>query len=398
MSERRVAVHPRRPVEEDQAAAAAREASTLFERAPCGFVLTSPDGVIGRVNQTFERWTGHRGSALVGQTRFADLLSVGGRIYYETHLAPLLRMQGSAREIALELVRADGQRLPVLANLELDSGHGRPDTVQIALMDATERRQYERELMLEKTRAEESERRARELARTLQRTLIPPTPAEIPGLDVAAVYRPAGLGDEVGGDFYDVFQVGPGDWIVALGDICGKGVEAAVVSSFVRFTLRASAARLLDPAEILAELNRALLVHESERFATVLVVRLTRSGDAWEVTTGIGGHPLPVLRPAEGPARTFGTPGTLIGAFEGPDLVDSRSRLGPGDSIVLYTDGVTEGRRGRTMYGDERLLRLLDLHRDSAAETAQGLLDDVLDFQDGRPRDDIAVVALRGTS
>jgi sigma-B regulation protein RsbU (phosphoserine phosphatase) len=99
---------------------------------------------------------------------------------------------------------------------------GSPRMIRTAIFDATERRGYERELLRAKQRAEASEAQAKALARTLQQTLIPQAPPEIPGLDVAAVYRPAGSGDEVGGDFYDIFEVGAEDWVIVVGDVCGR--------------------------------------------------------------------------------------------------------------------------------------------------------------------------------
>ncbi len=148
----------------------------LYERAPCGYLSTTPDGRITKVNATFATWTGFDVSELVGR-QLVDLLSVGGRIYYETHYAPLLRMQGSVREIAVDVVRAGGDRLPVLLNARLDRGpDDQPRVVRIAVFDATERRAYELELLRAKEAAEVSERRASSLARTLQETLIPPLP------------------------------------------------------------------------------------------------------------------------------------------------------------------------------------------------------------------------------
>jgi serine/threonine-protein kinase RsbW len=145
---------------------AADSAEDLYENAPCGYLSTLPDGTISRVNETFLRWTGHRRSELVERRRFADLLSAGGRIYHETHLAPMLRMQGSVREIALEVVCADGSRLPVLVNSALKrDAAGDPLLIRTTLIDATERKSYERELLL----ARDRERAARERTEQLQR-------------------------------------------------------------------------------------------------------------------------------------------------------------------------------------------------------------------------------------
>jgi phosphoserine phosphatase RsbU/P len=370
-------------------------AGQLYERAPCGYLSTTPDGTIIKANQTFFALTGYRREELVGRLRFADLLSPGGQIYHETHYAPLLRMHGTAREIALDVVRADGERLPVLVNsvLERDE-HGHPTVIRTAVFDATQRREYERELLRAKQRAEESEANATRLAHTLQQTLIPPTPPVIPHLDVAARYRPAGDGTEVGGDFYDVFQVDHGEWVVVIGDVCGKGVDAAVVTALARHTLRAAALHHSSPASALKELNDALLTNESERFCTVAILRLREGGDGWRATLALGGHPRPV-HVSDGQAVLVGTPGSLIGVLPEPELSDHELRLEIGESLLLYTDGVPEGRDNGSFYGIDRLLRIAAEAGSDADEMAGAVLDDVLAFQEGVARDDIAVVALR---
>jgi sigma-B regulation protein RsbU (phosphoserine phosphatase) len=368
----------------------------LYDRAPCGYLTTTPDGAILDVNRTFLDWTGYAYDEVAGRT-FASLLSAGGRIYHETHYAPMLRMGDSVREIALDIVRADGSRLPVLVNSVVErSASGEAVAVRTAVFDATERREYERELLRAKERAEESEARARLLARTLQQTLIPPSPPAIPGLDVAAGYRPAGTGEEVGGDFYDVFQVGEGDWVVAVGDVCGKGVDAAVVTAVARYTLRAAAVRFAEPAQALEMLNDVLLRHETDRFCTVVLLRLRQVPGGWHATVGCGGHPLPVLLRAGGGLSRLGQAGSLVGAFDGPEFRDASTLLAPGDALVLYTDGVTEGRHGDEFFGDARLESVVSHALPTAAALAGGLVDSVVAFQGGETtRDDIAVVAVR---
>jgi PAS domain S-box-containing protein len=127
----------------------------LYEDAPCGYLSTAPDGTIRRVNRTFLAWSGYHSEDLVGRRRLYDLLPPGAKIYYETHYAPLLQMQGSVREIALEIVCADGRRLPVLVNAVLKHDPaGRPQIVRVTVFDATERRQYERALLEARSEAE----------------------------------------------------------------------------------------------------------------------------------------------------------------------------------------------------------------------------------------------------
>jgi phosphoserine phosphatase RsbU/P len=368
----------------------------LYENAPCGYLSTLLDGTIVKVNGTFLRWTDYRAEDLVGTRRFSQLLSPGGRIFYETHYAPMLRMQGSVREIAVDLVCSAGGTLPVLLNSVLKcNAEGVPVLARTTIFDATERRSYERELLRAKQAAEESQVRAALLAQTLQRSLIPPAPPEISGLEVAASYRPAGLGDQVGGDFYDVFETASNDWAVALGDVCGKGPEAATVTALARYTLRAAAMRGRRPSRILAQLNEALMLQRAERFCTVLYARLQKLQGRWRVTLTSGGHPLPVHVTPDGVAA-IGRPGDLIGVHERPELHDTRLELRPSESLVFYTDGVTEGRFGNEFYGEERLFRVLrSAAGGSAAELVDAVTSDVIDFQQGFPRDDLAVLAVR---
>ncbi|MBA2281666.1 MAG: SpoIIE family protein phosphatase [Actinomycetota bacterium] len=369
--------------------------SALYERAPCGYLSTLPDGTISKANQTFLALTGYGRDELVGRRSFAQLLTAGGRIYHETHYAPMLQMQGTVREIALDIVRADGTRLPVLVNsvLERDE-NGTPLVVRTAVFDATHRREYERELLRAKERAEVLEARATMLARTLQQTLIPPTPPEVPGLDVGAAYRPAGNGEEVGGDFYDVFQIADGDWAVAIGDVCGKGVGAAVVTAQARHTIRAGAVLRPQPCAILDTLNEVLLHHAADRFCTVALLRLRLVGGSWRATVCCAGHPPPLLvRPGEEPVA-FGGFGSLLGVLRVVNLEDAEVVLQSGDSLVLYTDGVTEARDGPDFFGDERLSAAVARLRCPANDVATGLLDEVMAFQRGDPSDDIAIVAI----
>jgi PAS domain S-box-containing protein len=143
------------------------DAEDLYEHAPCGYLSLLPDGIIGRVNATFAEWTGYEPATLVGTRRFLDLLTVGGRIYYETHFHPLLRMQGRVREIAFDVIRRSGDRLPVLVNAaEHDYPHAGVIT-RITVFDATDRRRYERELLAARRRAEDLARAKTDLITTI---------------------------------------------------------------------------------------------------------------------------------------------------------------------------------------------------------------------------------------
>ncbi|HEU5033578.1 MAG TPA: SpoIIE family protein phosphatase [Mycobacteriales bacterium] len=372
------------------------DAEQLYDRAPCGYLSTTPDGSIIKVNQTFLTLTGYARAELVGRRSFVDLLTGGGRIYHETHYAPMLRMQGTAREIALDLVRADGSRLPALVNavLERDDSDA-PRVIRIAVFDATDRREYERELLRAKDRAEASEAHARSLAETLQQTLIPPTPPAIPGLDIAAAYRPAGDGTEVGGDFYDVFQLREDNWVVVIGDVRGKGVQAAAVTALARHTLRAAAIGHPTPSGALTRLNEVLLLEEIDRFCTVAFLQLSRAGESWTGTLCLGGHPQPLLRRPGGTVTAVGAPGMLLGVVADPPLPDLAVPLEPGAVLVLFTDGVTEARADGELYGEGRLRAAVTADHQTADAVTQAVLDDVMRYQSGWPRDDIALVTVR---
>ncbi|MCY1141685.1 SpoIIE family protein phosphatase [Actinoplanes sp. Pm04-4] len=152
----------------------------LYEHAPCGYLTTLPDGTIVRVNQTFLSWTGYTRGELVGHRRFRDLLTSGGQIYHETHYAPLLRMQDEVHELAFDVVCSDGRQLPTLVNSVLARGEsGEPRAIRTTLFNATERRQYEKELLLARQIAEASERRVRVLQQIVADLAAAPTEAEV---------------------------------------------------------------------------------------------------------------------------------------------------------------------------------------------------------------------------
>ncbi|MFC7489683.1 MULTISPECIES: PP2C family protein-serine/threonine phosphatase [unclassified Knoellia] len=370
----------------------------LYEQAPCGYLSTTDDGSIVKVNATLCTWLGREPSGLLGR-RFAELLTPGSRIYHETHYGPMLRMQGFVREIAADMVRADGSRLSVLLNASTaPSADHSTHLVRMAIFDATERRSYERELVRARDAAREAELRAEALTHTLQQSFIPPTAPEIPGLAIATAYRPAGDGTEVGGDFYDIFPTGPQDWVVALGDVSGKGVEAAVVTSIVRHTVRALTVLGQGLPEVLDGVDRVVAQHETDKFCTLVVLRLRRDGDGWMSTVAVGGHPPPMLlRPGCEP-RMVDARGPVLGLL--PDVAFSEwpVDLRPGDTLLLYTDGVTEARLDGEYFGEEQFLAWAAAREsDDPSVLVESLLEEVLRFQSGEPRDDIAVVAVRHT-
>ena len=153
------------------------DADDLYEQAPCGYLSLLPDGVIGKVNGTFLQWMGFDRDALLGQRRFVDLLTVGGRIFYETHFQPLLRMQGAVREIAFDLVQSSGERLPVLVNATQRAAAGTGSITRITVFDATDRRRYERDLVAARDRAEQAAQTKSELVSMISHDIRAPISA-----------------------------------------------------------------------------------------------------------------------------------------------------------------------------------------------------------------------------
>ncbi|MFD5515642.1 PP2C family protein-serine/threonine phosphatase [Streptomyces sp. NPDC127066] len=377
-------------------------AEDLYEHAPCGYLSTTLDGRIAKINRTLLNWLGYENSELVGRKDFADLLTVGGRLYHETHFGPLLRMQGEISGIALELKTAGGGRLPVLVTSVIRSGSdGQPLLIRTTVFDARDRRTYESELLRARQESDRERERLKRLNATLQKTLLPPTLVDVPGLDVAAYYHVASA-DEVGGDFYDLFPLDSGTWGFFLGDVCGKGAAAAAVTSLARYTLRAAAVYDPDPAAVLANLN-TVLNHEyngdDPRFCTVVFGLLTPDGDVggFQVTLASGGHPPALLMRSDGHAHCLPTPGgQLVGVLPDAHIATTSIRLDPGDTLFLYTDGLTEAHSAGAAdgrYGDEALLEFARELAPTTARDAVAAIRDLLDTFGTGVDDDTAVLA-----
>jgi GAF domain-containing protein len=236
------------------------------------------------------------------------------------------------------------------------------------------------------------------IARTLQRSLLPPRLPAIDGIEVAARYRAAGEGTDVGGDFYDVFEVGKDAWAVMIGDVCGKGPRAAAVTGLARHTLRAASMSEWRPRRVLLMLNDALVRDEVDEFCTAVFARFTRVRTQVRVTLACGGHPPPLFLGANGRVEVAGEPGTLLGVFPDPELATAVIDLHPGDGLLFYTDGVTESRGPGIGLSEEALRELLTERAGGSAEAlADAVEQAAAAAQPGGPRDDIALVCLRMT-
>ncbi|MFJ4878906.1 PP2C family protein-serine/threonine phosphatase [Streptomyces sp. NPDC088745] len=387
-------------------------AEDLYEQAPCGYVSTLMDGTLAKANATLLDWLGLRREDVVGRMRFSDLLTVGGRIYHETHFAPLLRMKGEINGIALELKGADGVRMPVLVSAVVKYGsEGEPLLIRATLADARDRHAYEQELLRARQAADAARREAeadrvrlKDALIVLQQSLLPAVLPSVPGLESASYYHTASP-DRLGGDFYDLFPVDGERWGFFLGDVCGKGPEAAAVTSLTRYTLRAAALHDPDPVAALSTLNTML--HErysgsDPRYCTAVFGILQPDPETGHVTVRVasGGHPPALVLRADRSTEYLETPGgLLIGILADPPLSTATTVLAPGDTLLLHTDGLTEARtaargRGSERYGDEALREFAanvpDTSPASLVTALSGLLES---FGDGLD-DDTALLAL----
>jgi serine phosphatase RsbU (regulator of sigma subunit) len=233
-------------------------------------------------------------------------------------------------------------------------------------------------------------------ARSLQESLLPPRLPDVPGLELAVRYRPAGAANQVGGDFYDVIKTETG-WLLVVGDVSGKGPTAAAVTALARYTLRALAGRESCPAKLVAELNTVMLRQELHgRFCTLIAVHLQPQDGRVTGHVVCAGHPAAIVVPAEGAAREVGTCGTLIGVVAAPVLQATPVELAPGDTMLLFTDGLLEAGAPSRLLGLSDVDEVAQRHRGRPIETlSQALVDLADETAGGSARDDLAILAAR---
>ncbi|HSD78341.1 MAG TPA: SpoIIE family protein phosphatase [Solirubrobacteraceae bacterium] len=301
-----------------------------------------------------------------------------------------LRAAGTRSVLVVPM--AVGDRITGTITMGTDESRRRLDEGDLALAEELGRRAG---IALENARVHAARSH---IAMTLQRSLLPPRLPIVPGLSIAARFRAAGETTEVGGDFYDLFPAGDA-WMVVIGDVTGKGPEAAAITSLARYTMRTASAYERSPARILDRLNRTLAVDPDRRqICTAACLRLDgRDDGAIDVTLSCGGHPPPLLVRPGAPVEPAGRPGPLLGAFDEGRWSESRLRLAAGEGLVLFTDGVTDARGADERFGQDRLAA-------AVAEAAAGGLDadalaahvdEVLQaFEVGPQRDDVALLVL----
>ncbi|HYN97221.1 MAG TPA: SpoIIE family protein phosphatase, partial [Pilimelia sp.] len=301
-----------------------------------------------------------------------------------THLPLAAPLEG----FVLPLI-ARGQRLGTLAVGRHQAHRHDPD--EVAVLEDVARRAA---LAIDNARIHGERRR---VAHTLQQSLLPPVLPVVRGIGFAAEYVPTGDAAEVGGDFYDVVPLPDDRWLVVVGDVSGKGVQAAAVTGLVRDVIRVLARDGRPLTETLARLNDTLLERGGGRYCTLVLAGVSRApGGDLDVRLHLAGHDRPVLLRGAGGATFVGTGGTALGLLPTIESPVASVPLAPGDALVFYTDGVTERRRGRELFGLERLRAAAEpLAGYSADVTAARLRATTLGFSTESPKDDIAILVLR---
>jgi len=239
-----------------------------------------------------------------------------------------------------------------------------------------------------------SERARAEIAVTLQRGLLPPPLPHIRGWSAAAMYRPAGAENEVGGDFYDAFPVA-GGWMLVIGDVTGRGAQAASITGQARYTLRTAAALTGDPLVALSTLNRALLSRRDSALCSVAAFTLSED-PAQPVRMAVAGHPPPLIVDGESVIETV-SPGPLLGVFADAEWRLERAAVEPGQQLVVITDGITEASGAEGRFGETRLRAEL-AGTTSPVAAVQRLEGALHAFTAGHLTDDAAMLALARTS
>jgi len=362
--------------------------TAIVERALGCVIGMDSHGRITDFNRGAEATFGYDRREVIGEMLADIIIPYTMRERHRLGLARLLATGESPildRRIEVNALRRDGREFPVeLTVTRVDQTD--PPLFTGFIRDITSVRQAAAELVA-------GRERLAHIARTLQASLLPPVLPRIEGIELGTAFRALGDGYEVGGDFYDVFELSDGHWGLGLGDVCGKGSEAAVLTALVRYTIRAAAMRNSHPAAVLEMVNEAIHRQDPEQFCTAVYVCLDPGSGTVELA--LGGHPHPLLLTADGEVSRVGLTGRLLGPYGTWRGSDATVHLRPGDLLLLYSDGVTEARCGKDFFGEQRLTDALSATTGLTAARAAHLIEtEVLNFAD-QLTDDLAILALR---
>ena len=390
---------------EERLRASEEISGSIFEAALDCIVTMDADGLVLDFNPAAETTFGYAREAVRGR-RLADLIvpeelreahTEAVRRYLATRRPAILN-----RRLELTGMRSDGSLLPVELTVTR-LGTSEPPTFAGFVRDLTDRRRTEERIaqLLEReqaarAQAEAAERSARGVSEALQRSLLPPHLPDIPGLELGALYEAASEDSMVGGDFYDVFPVAGDRWGIVIGDVSGKGAAAASLTALVRYTLRTAAIRERDPRAVLRVVNEALLREPRDNAYCTLAYAVLQVADGVRLCVAVAGHPPPLVAGADGTTRTAGRPGTLLGAVAEPAFERDDVVLERGETLLLYTDGMTEAQTDGGLLGEAGLSRLVSRCAGRPPGALLACLAAAVHDRDGRGvTDDIAMLALR---
>jgi serine phosphatase RsbU (regulator of sigma subunit) len=237
------------------------------------------------------------------------------------------------------------------------------------------------------------------IASVLQHSLLPRSLPEIKGFETSSRFLAAGEAYEVGGDFYDVFRSGSRTWTAVIGDVCGKGPEAASLTALARYTVRTATSPETAPSEVLRALHESIASEQADlRFCTAALARIRAPSNGRSkahLTIALGGHPMPLILRGDGRVESVGEPGTILGVLPTPILADADATLSVGDALILYTDGVLDaGDRSKSDDPDWLAKQLAAAAGARADEIAEHLASAAVKRHGGEPRDDIAILVL----
>lgn len=379
------------PVVEAAPEVVRRYLGQLFEHAPVGIIFSDPTGLVRAANAGCVRLLSRRVSDIVG-TGFVALFT-GDQAALANDLLADCTSTGETAVQTLTRRGPDGRT----QHIEVTVAAADPETASLgvfillhdesARIDALDEAEYARQ------EAEAAAGRYAHLSRTLQRNLLRPALPAIEGFDIAARYHAAGDGTLVGGDFYDAFRILDSRWCVVLGDVSGKGVAAAALTSLARYTLRTAALYEGSPSGLFTTLNRVLAEDaRGDEFCTLAAILV---GSAGSLEVAVSGHPAPLVIRRDGTLEPMGVPAPPVGLFDRIEVVPVATRLMVGESIVVTSDGVTEAGTPSGEFVDDLLDRVLPtVSGRSAGEIADAVDSAVRAVERARARDDVTIVAM----
>lgn len=368
-----------------------RALGRLFDHAPIGILVADAEGMIQAANPRSETVLGRQPRDAAGSS-FSSLFSgeneklardlvVDCATTGEVAVTTLVRTgpEGTVQHVEVTVAAVDPEHVELGVIILLHD-----ESARIHALHAAQRARESAEL---------SAAQFADMARTLQRSLLPPDLPDIPDMDLAARYHAAGDGTIVGGDFYDAFCFSDGRWCIVLGDVSGKGVEAAALTALARHTLRTAAMFAESLAEMVGTLNRMLLDQPAnESFCTLAAVLLDPDGGA---EVGIAGHPAPTVVRRRGDLESIGRPSPPVGLFDDLRLTSSTTVLAPGDAMVITSDGVTEARSPTGAFVPDLLDRVLPHVAGQGAPAIADAVDaGLLAVERVRSRDDVAIMVI----